>query len=101
MAINPWHFWMPAGMWWMVAIIALIVFSIFAVFIWRESARDEREAQHIQQAGRIGFLIGNGVLVLGILYQAHTGMIDWWLLVALTAMIFGKWISSWYSQHYL
>lgn len=89
------------GMWWMIAIIALIVFSIFAVFIWRESARDEREAQHAHQAGRIGFLIGNGVLVLGILYQAHIGMIDWWLLVALTAMIFGKWISAWYSQYYL
>jgi uncharacterized membrane protein YfcA len=84
-----------------VVVVALIVFALFAIFIWREKARDEREALHTQQAGRVGFLIGAGVLVLGILYETHQGIIDWWLLIALTAMIFGKWISAWYSQRYL
>jgi cobalamin synthase len=101
LAINPWHIWMPTALWWLVVVVALIVFALFAIFIWREKARDEREALHTQQAGRVGFLIGAGVLVLGILYETHQGIIDWWLLIALTAMIFGKWISAWYSQRYL
>ena len=74
-----------------------VVFSLFALFVWREQARDEREEQHRQVAGRIGFLVGAGLLVAGIIIQSLRHSLDSWLLITLTGMIVGKLAGRWYS----
>lgn len=90
--------WMPmmASSFVLVAFVA--VFVSFAVFIWKEEARDEREDQHRLTAGRNGFLVGAGLLVAGIILQTVRHELDSWLVVTLIGMIISKLATRWYTQ---
>lgn len=83
----------------MMLVLGLIVsFLVFAATIWKESPADERENLHRLNAGRMSFLIGSVVLVVGIAVQAMEHNIDPWLVYALIAMVAGKIISRIISQ---
>jgi len=88
--VNPFNFWMPTMMLaWMI--LGLVVcFAIFATFIWRERPADEREGAHKMIAGRIAFLVGTTLLVVGIIYQSFNHILDTWLVVTLVGMIIAK-----------
>jgi heme/copper-type cytochrome/quinol oxidase subunit 2 len=90
--------WMPmmASSFVLVAFVA--VFVSFAVFIWKEEARDERENQHRLTAGRNGFLVGAGLLVAGIILQTVRHELDSWLVVTLIGMVISKLATRWYTQ---
>lgn len=75
-----------------------VVFILFVTAIFKEQLGDERERQHARSAGRISYLIGVGLLVIGIIYQALTGQIDTWLIVTLVAMLLSKIISIIYLR---
>jgi uncharacterized membrane protein len=91
--VNPGMFWMPTALL-MTAVAAFaVVFFLFAGFVWKESARDEREDLHRFVAGRTGFLVGAGTLALGIIVQSFTHTIDPWLVTALTLMVVAKLLS--------
>lgn len=88
--LDPLHWWMPT-MVQMSALAGLVTaFAVFAIFLVREEARDEREEQLRSMSGRVGFLLGAGVLVLAIAVQAYMDMLDHWLVYALLAMVLGK-----------
>ena len=70
--------------------LLLVLFSIFAVFVWKEHAVDEREQLHKLLAGRTAFLIGSGLLSIAILYQSLAHTFDPWLPATLGAMILTK-----------
>ena len=76
----------------------LLAFIRFAAFIFKEKSSDEREDVHVQKAGRISYLVGVGVLVVGLIYQALNHEIDSWLVFALCAMVFSKIIFRIYSN---
>ena len=96
--VNPFGFWMPSALH-MACIIALIVaVGVFAVFIWQENARDEREALLRGSAGRAGFLTGAVALTAGIAYQSYIHALDIWLVYTLAAMVLAKIISLIYSR---
>lgn len=88
--LNPFEIWMPDML--IIAIIAvtLVAFAVFASFILREDARDERDVAHRMLAGRVAFMSGSSVLMLGIVYQAYNHSLDAWLVMALLAMILAK-----------
>jgi hypothetical protein len=88
--LNPFHFWMPDMMVMCMLAIALGLFGIFASFILREKSVDEREDQHRTLAGRNAFLVGSGVLTLGIVIQGYTHTVDPWLVIALIVMVVVK-----------
>ncbi len=88
--LNPFHFWMPDMMVMAMLVSALVLFGIFASFILREKSFDEREDQHKTLAGRNAFLAGSGVLMMGIVVQGYTHVVDPWLVVALIFMIIVK-----------
>ena len=88
--VNPFGFWMPSAMAMMLMAALVIAFALFAAFFWRERARDEREHLHRLLAGRIAFLVGAGILVLGIVVQTARHELDPWLAAALAGMILGK-----------
>ncbi len=90
--------WMPmmASSFVLVAFVA--VFVSFAVFIWKEEARDERANQHRLTAGRNGFLVGAGLLVAGIILQTVQHELDTWLVVTLIGMVISKLATRWYTQ---
>jgi peptidoglycan/LPS O-acetylase OafA/YrhL len=88
--LNPFHFWMPDMMVMCMLATALALFGAFASFILREKSEDEREAQHRTLAGRNAFLVGAGILTLGIVVQGYTHTVDPWLVATLIGMIVVK-----------
>jgi hypothetical protein len=71
---------------------------LFAALIWREKPADEREILLSQKAGRIAFLVGTSVLVIGIVYEELHHSLDPWLIYALVFMILGKIIGYWFIK---
>lgn len=97
MFLNPLGFWMPTAMVMTIVFGLVMVFGIFCIFLWRESAGDERETSHRMLAGRIAFLAGSGVLVLGITVQELRHDLDAWLVYALGVMVLAKVIARIYA----
>ncbi len=96
---NPFQaLWMPTMFMSSVVFIFLVCFVVFAAFVWKEQARDEREEEHRLRAGRVGFLIGIGLLVVGIVWQTLEHRLDSWLLIVLAAMVLAKLGALLYSQ---
>lgn len=96
--LNPMGAWMP-NMAVMTAVISLlIIFVLFASFIWKEKARDEREMFHRMLAGRVAFLVGSAVLVVAVAVQGLKHEVDVWIVVALSAMVLAKLTGLIYSQ---
>jgi hypothetical protein len=96
--LNPFHFWMPNGLLMVMMFVLIVVFSIFASFVWRENARDEREVFHRMIASRIAFLVGSAILVIGIVAQGLRHSVDFWLVLTLALMIFAKIVGLAYSR---
>lgn len=96
--LNPFHWFMPEPMVMMMILAAVVVFALFASFVWKEKARDEREQLHRTFSGRIAFLSGTAVLVLGIIIEGLNHKVDVWLVLTLTVMIFAKIIASIYNN---
>lgn len=96
--LNPFDLWMPGKVLMLMVFILVVVFTVFAVFIWREHARDEREMLHSMFAGRIAFLAGSAILTGGIIYQGLKHEVDIWLVIAVGAMILGKITGLVYSR---
>ena len=96
--LNPFDFWMPNTLLIVMVLGLLVAFAIFASFIWRENIQDEREELHRSLAGRIAFLTGSGVLVLGIIVQCFQHILDIWLVITLVTMILAKIIGLMYGQ---
>ena len=88
--LNPFHFWMPGMMLVAVLALALVVFAFFASFILKERSFDEREESHRTLAGRVAFLVGSGVTILGITVGALQDHVDPWLVAILSAMVIAK-----------
>jgi hypothetical protein len=99
--LNPFNFWMPTMVHTMMLIIVFIVFGLFAAFILREKVQDERESAHRMNAGRLAFLSGSAILVIGIIFQDVKGTVDGWLIAALVVMVLTKIIARLYSDYRL
>ena len=89
--LNPFHIWMPNMVALFVLALILVFFGIFASFLLREQAGDERDVLHRMLAGRNAFLSGSFVLLSGIVVESfshHT--VDPWIVIALVVMIVVK-----------
>lgn len=96
--LNPGHLLMPESLVAMLTIGLIVAFLTFAAFLLKEKASDEREAVHILTAGRISYLVGVGVLILGIVMQTARHEIDPWLIIVLCTMILSKLLSRIYAR---
>ena len=97
--LNPFGLFMPDMLVYMMIAGVVVLFALFAGFVWKEKVRDEREQLHKMIAGRLAYLAGVGVLVLGIAVEGFTmAHVDPWLLFALLAMILGKIFGFFYSR---
>lgn len=95
---NPGHLTMPDTMVSMLVVGLIVAFLTFAGFVLREKSFDEREALHIKTAGRISYLVGIAVLIVGIIMQGVRHNIDPWLVIVLCAMVLTKLLSRMYSR---
>jgi len=96
--LNPFGWFMPSPVVMMLILGLVVVFILFTAFVWKERARDERELLHRTIAGRVAFLSGVSVLVLGIIIEGLNHNVDVWLVLTLTVMIFAKIITSIYNN---
>lgn len=96
--LNPGHLSMPQSMQSMLIVGIIISFLIFSAFLLKERGADERDTVHILTAGRISYLVGVGILIIGIILQALSHQIDPWLVVAICSMVFSKLVSRFYSH---
>ena len=96
--VNPFDWWMNGTVYMSVVVSTLVFFCIFAVFLWREKPRDEREVVHVMFAGRTAYFLGATVLVLAITAESFNHSIDPWLPVALLFMVVGKAVALWWSR---
>lgn len=94
--LNPGNLSMPMGVISTLIITLIISFTTFAAYILNEKATDERASLHILRAGRVSYLVGVGILILGIVVQALQHAIDSWLVLSLCGMILSKILSRIY-----
>ena len=88
---------MSEGVIMMLLVLLIIAFGAVALFMWRETSQDEREALHRMFAGRIAFIAGAAVLMVGVIVQEMRHALDPWLLLSLGAMVGGKILARFYS----
>jgi len=88
--LDPFMFWMPDSLVYMLVGLVVAIFALFAGLVWKERAQDERDEFHKMMAGRMGYLLGAGILVLGIVWQTTFSHPDPWLVSALLGMVLGR-----------
>lgn len=96
--LNPTHLLMPDSLHTLLLLGFIVVFLAFLGVVWKEKARDEREATHIQKSGRMSFFVGTALLVAGILAQAIRHDVDVWLMIALAGTVLTKILSRLYHS---
>lgn len=99
--LNPFSWYMPSAIVMSALCTLVLLFFIFGVFIWKEKTVDEREQIHKMLAGRIAFLVGSTILVIGICVQEYQEKLDPWLVYTLAAMILAKLVTFLYGRHRL
>jgi uncharacterized membrane protein len=80
----------------MITVVLAVLFIVFSALVFREGSKDERENVLRMNAGRISFLIGSIIAVIGILYQSLSHNIDPWLVMTLIGMVLAKALSRLY-----
>jgi len=75
-----------------MSILALLVAAagLYAGILFRQKARDEREALHLYRASRFAYVAGVALLVLAIVVQSFHGGADPWLFYILAGMVIVK-----------
>ena len=101
LVLNPAKLFMPDMVLSGMLVGLLTLFCIFALFVVREQAQDEREALHRMYAGRAAFLAGSLVLVVGIIAQGSRHAVDSWLVSALVIMVLAKLATRFYGDYRL
>lgn len=91
LAMNPFGILMSTTFQMSMYGLLLATAAVFVGLVAKEKTLDEREEKHRATAGRIGYLCGLVVLIIGVAVQTFShAMIDAWIIVALVAMIAGK-----------
>lgn len=87
---NPLDLWMPDAFLMTSLAVFAAAFLIFAAFIWKESATDEREILHRAMADRYAFLVGAGLLAISVIMQSINHALNLWFVLVLGVMILVK-----------
>ena len=97
--INPLHVWMLSTLTYILLGAVVVVFGAFVGLVWNEHSLDEREEYHKMIAGRLAYLTGVAILLVGIFVETlRDQMPSLWLIIALGAMILVKIASTIYTR---
>lgn len=88
--LLPGNLLMPKSQETMILVILSVLFIVFTALVFRERSKDERENVLRMNAGRISFLLGSIIAVVGILFQSLSHNIDPWLVLTLIGMVLAK-----------
>lgn len=87
---NPVGLFMPDYVAMALLAALVVLFGIFASFLWREKGGDERERLHRMFSDRVAFLTGSAILLAGVVAGELGSGINPWILFTLAAMIVAK-----------
>lgn len=90
--------WMPSSLVMILVGVFISVFALFAVLIWHESPRDEREAQILLSSDRLGFLAGAVVLAVALVVTSLRHESTNLLALALSTMILAKLLGKYLNR---
>lgn len=81
--------------------LAIFLFVLFAVAVWREKSVDEREERHKAVASDLAFTVTGALIGIAMIYQIYTDMkIDVWLMAILAGMILSRVATRyWLNKH--
>ncbi len=88
--LDPLRLLMPNHMQMIVLALVVAVFGVYAGLLFRQKARDEREAFHLHRASAGAYVAGVALLILGIAFQSFSGKSDPWLFYILGGMVVAK-----------
>ena len=91
-------FWMPMMGEMVVLLIVTILLLLWMSFVVTEKAVDEREVQLKTQSGRVAYLAGIAVLMIGLIVQGFVHAIDPWIPIALMVMVLAKFFTRLYLE---
>lgn len=98
--LDPFMLLMPASLVYVLILLLLVASLSYSLLIWREKALDEREEMHRAYAGRVSFIAGVGILILGIVYQTLiVHEVDPVLVAAVAIMTLAKYFGHRYAQN--
>ncbi len=98
MFANPFNLFMPYGMHLVMVPLLVILFIVFAGFIWKEAPGDERDQLHKFIASRFAYFAGIATLIVGVMIQNSQGKIDPWIIIALCIALLAKILGLIYSH---
>lgn len=96
--INPFGLWMTDGFHMTLLGLVTALFSVFAMFLWKDGAQDERESLHRFISARFAYVVGGVLLLIGTIFQAFTHQLDLWLPLVLAGMVFAKIVGRVYAR---
>ena len=97
--LNPFHFLMSSMLEMTLYSVLLVVTAVFAGLVANEKVQDEREEKNRATAGRVGYLSGLLLIVIGIFVQTFSHQtVDPWLTTTLVVMVIGKVFSRIYTH---
>lgn len=97
---DPFMIWMPDFAVLCLLVLAAALLLIWAGFVLRERAVDEREALHRMNAGRAAYLAGLAVLTVGLVVQGLSYGVDPWLSLGLGVMVVVKLVARLYFDRH-
>ena len=89
-------FWMPMMGEMLALLVVTVLLLVWAGFVLKEHAQDEREVVLKMKSGRIAYLSGMGVLLLALVVQGLEHAIDPWITFALAVMVLAKLVTRFF-----
>jgi len=91
-------FWMPMMGEMTALVVVTLLLIVWAGFVIQEKAHDEREVVLKMKAGRVAYVSGLAVLVVALVMQGMSDVIDPWIAVALAVMVVSKLFTRLYLE---
>ena len=88
--MNPMNLLMPQPMHMVMVPLLVILFVVFAGFLWKETRGDEREQLHKFIASRFAYFAAITVLIIAVILQNAQNAIDPWIIIALCIALLAK-----------
>jgi heme/copper-type cytochrome/quinol oxidase subunit 2 len=98
MKLDPFDLLMPTRVQMIIICLVVAAFGLYSAVLFRQKARDEREAQHLYRASHFAYIGGTAILVAAITVQSFLGQTDPWLFGILAAMVIIKMVTLIWSR---
>lgn len=96
--INPFDLLMPHALHPFMVPFLIVLFIIFAGFLWKETPGDERDQQHKLIASRFAYFAVISTLVVGVIFQSFEGKVDPFLVIGVCTALLAKIIGLIYGK---